>query len=105
MSPPSLRALHSRQLVSRRPVLPGQLGLADVPVQVPRLNPITLGTVGQTHRTLQVEDGEALGALGDGLQVEGVDRVGVSADLADEALPLTEDAGQDVLPAQAGGVA
>jgi hypothetical protein len=105
VSPPSLRALHSRQLVSRRPVLPGQLGFADVPVQVPRLNPITLGTVGQTHRTLQVEDGEALGALGDGLQVEGVDRVGVPADLADEALPLTEDAGQDVFPTEAGGVA
>ena len=52
-----------------------------------------------------MENGEALGALGDGLQVEGVDRVGVPADLADEALPLTEDAGQDVFPTEAGGVA
>jgi hypothetical protein len=38
-----------------------------VPVQVPRLDSVTLRTVGQGRRALQVEDGETLGALGDAL--------------------------------------
>ena len=52
-----------------------------------------------------MEDGEAVGTLSDALQVKGVDRVAVPADLADEALALAQDAGQDVLAAEPGGVA
>ena len=76
-----------------------------MPVQVPGLNPVTLGTVRDVLRALQVQYGEALGALGDAFQVEGVDRVAVPADLTDEALALAEDAVQDVLAAESGGVA
>jgi hypothetical protein len=69
-SPPrSLRRFESRQFGRRRRggELPGQLSLGDVPVQVPRLDSVTLRTVGQGRRALQVEDGETLGALGDAL--------------------------------------
>jgi hypothetical protein len=52
-----------------------------------------------------VQNGEALGTLSDGLQVEGVDRVAVPANLAYETLALAQDAGQDVFPTEPGGVA
>lgn len=83
----------------------GQLGLRDVPVQVPGLDPVALGAVGDGGGALEMENGVALGTLGDALQVEGVDRGSVPADLTDEALALAQDAGQDVLPAEPGGVA
>ena len=86
-------------------MFPGQLRFADVPVQVPRLDSVTLGTVGQGGRAVQVKDGKALGTLGDAFQVEGVDGAGVATDLADEALALAQDAGEDVLAAEARGVA
>ena len=101
------RHLKRRQLGRRQSLcdLSGHRGLADVPVQVPGLNPVTLGTVRDVLRALQVQNGEALGALGDAFQVEGVDRVAVPADLTDEALALAEDAVQDVLATESGGMA
>ena len=76
-----------------------------MPVQIPSFNSITFWTVSQCRRAIQVEDGEALGALRDAFQIERVDRVAVPADLADEALALAQEAGQDVLAAEPGGVA
>ena len=76
-----------------------------MPVQVPGLNAVTLGAVRDGGGALEVEDGEALGALRDAFQIERVDRVAVPADLADEALALAQEAGQEVLAAEPGGVA
>ena len=52
-----------------------------------------------------MEDGEALGALGDAVQFERIDRVSVSADFTNEPLALAQNAGEDVLATEPGGMA
>ena len=47
-----------------------------------------------------MENGEALGALGDALQFERVNRVRIPTDFANEAFALAEKAGEDVFSAK-----
>ncbi len=54
----------------------------------------------EVQHKYQMENGEALGALGDALQVERVNRVRIPTDFADEAFTLAEDTGKDVFAAK-----
>jgi hypothetical protein len=47
-----------------------------------------------------MEDGETLGALGDALQVERVNRVRIPTNFADEAFALTKQASENVFAAK-----
>ena len=76
-----------------------------MPVQVPGLDPVTFRAVRDRLRALQVQNSEALRTLRDVFQVERIDRIAVSADLADEPLALAKDASEDVLTAEPGDVA
>ena len=55
-----IRHFDGRHIICRRSVFSREFGLVDVPVEVPGLDPVALGAVGQSRRALYMEDGETL---------------------------------------------
>ena len=55
-----IRHFDGRHIICRRSVFSREFGLVDVPVEVPGLDPVALGAVGQSRRALHMEDGETL---------------------------------------------
>ena len=80
--------------------LPGKLAVGHMPVEVPHFQPLALGTGRELSSAAAMKDSQALLALTGGVQVKGVDRPLVSAELTDEASPAADQAACHVLHAK-----
>ena len=80
--------------------LPGEPAVGDVPLEVPHLQPLALGAVEELFGAGAVEDRVTVLALTGGVQVEGVDRLLVLTDLADEAPAAADQTAGDVTEAE-----